>query len=260
MIAKGVANLESVRRALEHGIVVLSRSTTNAYVYEEITGRRLDRAKYSCGVITDNGTCISESVSDRSYRTFVFIDGEATQPENQEEFSIIMSRMDRGDIFIKSANTLDPYGAAATLVGDPAGGEVAQLRSVLDKKVELIVPVTVSKTIPYPIDKVKGVCSIKGVERSMGMPVSLLPLPGIVVTEPEALNRLTGTEAVPICALDSEGKGAVTLVIIGPPKQVENAWRLLSLIKGESPVTVERNPCRICPATTCTSSGLRKEG
>jgi hypothetical protein len=73
----------------------------------------------------------------------------------------------------------------------------------------------------------------------------------------EALKFLTGAEAVPISTLDAEGKGTVTLSIIGSPEQVDDAWRLVNAIKGEETIAVERNPCSICPATTCDHSGLR---
>jgi len=257
LIARGVANLEPIKQALKRGRIVLSRSTTNAYVYEELTGRKIDRAKYSCGVITDQGTCINKSVSDRSYQTFVLIDGKPTQLDNPQELSFHVARMKSGDIFVKSANVLDSSGAAATLVGDPTGGEIGQLKSILAKEARLIVPITVSKTIPLSIDKVKDACDIMGTKRSMGMPVSLIPLPGLVITELEALRLLTGAEAVPISTLDAEGRGTVTLSIIGSPEQVNDAWRLLNAIKGEEPITVERNPCSICPATMCDQSGLR---
>ncbi len=257
LVAKGVASLEPIKQALKHGMIMLSRSTTNAYIYEELTGKQIDRAKYACGVITDGGTCINKSVSNRSYQTFVLIDGKSTQLGNPQELSDYVGRMKPGDIFVKSANVLDPSGAAATLVGDLTGGEIGQLKSILAKKARLIVPVTVSKTIPFPIDKVKDACGIVGTERSMGMPVSLLPLPGLIITELEALKFLTGAEAVPISTLDAEGKGTVTLSIIGSPEQVDDAWRLVNAIKGEETIAVERNPCSICPATTCDHSGLR---
>ena len=257
LIAKGVASLDTVKQALKHGMIVLSRSTTNAYIFEELTGKKIDRAKYACGIITDEGTCINKSVSDPSYQTFVLIDGKPTQLGNPQELSDHVGRMKPGDIFVKSANILDPSGAAATLVGDLAGGEIGQLKSILAKKARLIVPVTVSKTNPFTIDKVKDACGITGTERSMGMPVSLLPLPGLIITELKALRLLTGAEAVPISTLDAEGKGTVILSIIGSPEQVDNAWRLVNAIKGEEPIAVERNPCSICPATTCDHSGLR---
>lgn len=257
LVAKGVANLESVKRALTNGIIILSRSTTNAYVYEELTGRKIGPDGYCCGVITTYGTCVGKHVFDRSYQTLVVLNGEPVQISAPQELPELINRMESEDVFIKSANVLDPSGAAATIVGDPTGGEVGELEVIRAKKAKLIVPVTINKTIPISIEKAMKACGIEGTEKSMGMPVSLLPLPGLVMTELETIRLLAGATAVPIAALDAEGRGTTTLSINGSTEQVETAWRLVSEIKGEKPIIVERISCSACPASTCSLSGLR---
>ncbi len=259
LVAKGVANLESVKRAFKHGIIVLSRSTTNAYVYEELTGQRIEPERYCCGIITTYGTCISKHVFDQSYQTFVLVDGKPIQTNSSHRLPDYVNQMDSEDIFIKSGNVLDSMGVAATIVGDPTGGEIGQLKAILAKDAKLIVPVTINKTIPLSIEKVKEACGIEGTKRSMGMPITLLPLPGLVVTELDAIKLLTGANTTPISTLDTEGKGTVTLTINGSPKQVEDAWKLLSETKGETPIMVERIACSMCPASTCHSSGRRQK-
>lgn len=42
LIAKGVSALPEVRRALEQGIVIIARGTTNAFVVEEMTGDKVE--------------------------------------------------------------------------------------------------------------------------------------------------------------------------------------------------------------------------
>ena len=50
LIAKGVAALPEVRRAMEEGMVVVATGTTNAYVLEELWGREFDKRRYRSGV------------------------------------------------------------------------------------------------------------------------------------------------------------------------------------------------------------------
>ena len=51
LIAKGVAQLDSVNNALENGIVAISRGTTDAYVFEELLGKPVDKANFVAGAI-----------------------------------------------------------------------------------------------------------------------------------------------------------------------------------------------------------------
>ena len=62
LIGRGVASLPQVRRALSEGTVVITPGTTNAYVYEEITGERTDRGRFAIGIVTRQGTCVSKAL------------------------------------------------------------------------------------------------------------------------------------------------------------------------------------------------------
>ena len=54
LIAKGVAVLPEVRQALEQGIVIIGRGTTNAFVVEEMTGNKIEpKYLYTVGLIMD---------------------------------------------------------------------------------------------------------------------------------------------------------------------------------------------------------------
>jgi hypothetical protein len=49
LIAKGVAALEMVQERLEKGIIVVTNGSTNACIYEELTGTRIDHRAYIMG-------------------------------------------------------------------------------------------------------------------------------------------------------------------------------------------------------------------
>lgn len=84
---------------------------------------------------------------------------------------------------------------------------------------------------------------------SMGMPCMLVPTKGgIVVTEIEAIEILTGAEAIPISAGGVTGaEGAVTLVIKGAEAQVRAAKEIIVDVKGEKRSDVVRVNCDECP-------------
>ncbi len=51
IIAMGVKKLPVVREALKKGIILVTIGTTNAYVAEELTGRKIDHLRYCAGYI-----------------------------------------------------------------------------------------------------------------------------------------------------------------------------------------------------------------
>ena len=52
LIAKGVAALPEVQHAMEERTVVVATGTTNAYVLEELWGKKIDKRAYRSGITT----------------------------------------------------------------------------------------------------------------------------------------------------------------------------------------------------------------
>ena len=46
LIAKAIAQMPEVKEALENGMVIISKGTTNTYVAEEILGKRIPHGAY----------------------------------------------------------------------------------------------------------------------------------------------------------------------------------------------------------------------
>ena len=53
LIAKGVAALPEVRKALQKGTVIVARGTTNGFVVEELTGASITKQHYTAGIVYD---------------------------------------------------------------------------------------------------------------------------------------------------------------------------------------------------------------
>jgi hypothetical protein len=65
----------------------------------------------------------------------------------------------------------------------------------------------------------------------------MLPLPGLVVMECDALETLTGVRALPVAMGGiGDGQGTATLLLLGQEQDVENAWSLIESLKGEPPL------------------------
>jgi len=77
----------------------------------------------------------------------------------------------------------------------------------------------------------------------------MMPMPGHVITEVDAIAQLTGAKALPISigGLGS-GAGALMLSIDGEDEQIEAAWKLVSGIraKGEPPLESPAFNCDDC--------------
>ena len=67
LIAKAVSQMENVKKALKKGRIVICRGSTNAYIAEEITGRRIDKGGYALGYIRSTGLIVSIKASKESY-------------------------------------------------------------------------------------------------------------------------------------------------------------------------------------------------
>ena len=124
LIAKAVLESDYFKRAIEKGIVVLSLGTTNAFIYEEFTGNKIAKEKYSVGIITDVLT-VSESAG--RIPALVLKRGEVLDIPWREA----LPEMDQNSLFIKGANAYDTTGLAGVLVGGEAGGTIGQALGTL---------------------------------------------------------------------------------------------------------------------------------
>jgi hypothetical protein len=242
LIGKAVAMMEPVRESLKKGTIVICLGTTNAYVVEEILGRRIEKGMFSIGVITPEGTCVSNS--DYRLKEMVISKGKLTRLGLKD----VVKELGPSDVFIKGANALDPWGNTGVYLGSATGGTMGMSIGVLlARGVKVIVPVSLEKFVPYAIPDLIPRLGNQRFLFSMNLPVGMMPIPGEVVTEIEAVNTLFGCECVPIGGGGIDGgEGSRCYLIEGDKGSVKEAWNGVMTIKGEKPVTVEVEDCKKC--------------
>lgn len=261
LIAKAVVELDPVKKAKREGIIGLARCTSCAFVAEELIGRSLEnRGAYCSGFFVGEGSCALQSQYQE--RLLVLVRGvERWLHYTEGNISNFIDEMDFDDVIIKSGSVMDPQGNVGCLVANPMGGEIgAYLPYILAKGINLIVPMTVNKTVAYPLSDMMSAMGITKLdsERCHGMRCGMMPLPGAVVTEIDAIRFLTGADALPVAVNGiGSGAGAVMLLIDGVVDAVDKAWELMGTIKGEPPLPEPPSPCDDCYILKDPSLGAR---
>lgn len=242
LIAKGIVALPIVQKARLSGVVGFCKCSSARYVAEELLGELLPvTVPYYCGYISQHGLfALSEG---QAGKELVLEKGEPVWLDwPGENITRYIKTMGAQDVIVKSGNALDPSRKAWTLVGQADGGEYGKyLPYILARGINLIVPMTLNKSVPYLLDEIALEMGITRISpnRAHGEPCGMLPLPGLVVTEVEALNTLAAVRALPVAMGGiGDGKGCVTLLMIGEEQNLETAWNLIESIKSEPPLDV----------------------
>lgn len=104
----------------------------------------------------------------------------------------VVDDLKQGDVILKGANAVDLFHRrAAILIGHPKGGTiVAALQAVVGRHVRLILPVGVEKRVPGDLDALAA-----KLNHPQAQGPRLLPVPGDILTELDALYMLTGCVA-----------------------------------------------------------------
>jgi len=234
LIARAVVKLPAVRRALEKGRIIVALSTTNAFVAEELLGRPVPKDRYVSGYV-GRGRLDAYAGADR-LRPLVLVDGRPVDRDHDE----VLREFTAGDVFVKSANAVDPAGYAGVLLGSHVGGTIGAALGVLAARgSHLVVPVGLEKLVPSVVEAARK-CGTHRLAWSYGdgSRVGFMALvSGTVVTEIQAFEILCGVRATHVASGGIGGsEGSVVLVLEGSEAAVDDAFRLLDKIKGEAPV------------------------
>ncbi|MBF0099110.1 MAG: hypothetical protein HQM04_15015 [Magnetococcales bacterium] len=233
LIGQAVAQLPQVQAHRHRGRMVIVGGTTTRYVARALLGQDPGRDSFAVGWIRD-GLLGETPAAGRGGGPILFEEGV----QSRGWPAPLLERFAAGDIYIKGVNAIDPHGNAAVLVASPSGGTIgAALAIVMARGGELLLPVSLQKTIP----SVPAACGLLGqgrVDRVMGSPVGYLPImagSATLVTEIEALHHLCGVRATPVAAGGVDDcQGALVLHLRGNPGQIEQAWQRLQTIRQET--------------------------
>ncbi len=237
LIAKALVTHPAIQQALVSGAVVIIAGTTNGYVAEEILAalgqaEAFSKKRFVRGLTlplvkptTASGRLLDES----GFPGDVVIVRGVWQP-GKTIFDAV-GDLQEGDVILKGANALDlPRRQAAIYIGHPQAGTIgAALQAVVGRRVHLILPVGLEKRVYGDLSEIAVRLNAPGASG-----LRLLPVPGEVFTEVEAISLLTGAAAELVAAGGGGGaEGCGSLAVSGESAQVEAAGKLIKSMAGE---------------------------
>jgi hypothetical protein len=226
LIAKGIAQADFVRRAINEGTLAIGSGTTNAYIVEEITGESIDKKEFVTGrTLPHNydGPKLTYHHPDLVIRK-----GERLNIKASEA----LQDMGPGDVFVKGANAINyERKQAAVLIGHPAGGGVGTaIGRVISRRICYLHPVGLEKSVSFNLNEAADMVN----RDPEGKGPTLWVVPGVIFTEIEALKVLSGVEAVHLAAGGVGGaEGAIWLSIFGTKEQIETTEEAINTVRGE---------------------------
>lgn len=244
LIGKAVAQMPIVKNALANGMVIVIKGTTNAYVAEEISGKKADHAAFVTGRIEpEKGAKNLPKVKPVNH--LILEKGKVLDITLADA----VKKLKAGDVVIKGANALDYKNKmAAVNILDPSGGTTGiTMPFIVARKVHLVIPVGLEKLVAGDIvdltlkmrEPMELVPATFG-RSSSPFPGHILPsqwlLTGEIVTELEAVKILTGATAFQCSAGGISGaEGSSWIVFRGTRDQVKKTLELVNAIQGEPP-------------------------
>jgi hypothetical protein len=243
LIAKALANHATISGAIKNGTLVIVAGTTNGYVAEEIlnalgVGKDFSRKRFFRGItlppakrVTAEGRLADES----KFPGDVVIAKGVWQ--KGKTLADVVDSLKEGDVILKGANALDlDRKQAAVLIGHPKAGTIGlTLPAVVGRRVKLIIPVGLEKRINGDLQTLAEKINAPGAGG-----YRLLPVPGEVFTELNAVNVLTGASAELFSAGGVCGaEGSCWLAVSGTREQEDAAEKLFASLASEQPFDLD---------------------
>ena len=228
LIAKAVAALPEVQKAMKEGTVVVATGTTNGYVLEELWDRKIDKRGYRSGLTLPDNPERRPDPKPEKIPDVVFVNGKV-EPKYDRVNAV--KDMKKGDVYIKGANVLDYVGGmAGILIGGIDGSTIGNtIGHIIGKQIKLVIPVGLEKLSFEDINDLHKLAAEEDYEGPRMWPVT-----GTIITEIEAMGILSGVDAyLYSCGGIAGAEGSVRLLIEGADEDVNNALELVKSIKGE---------------------------
>ena len=236
LIAKALATHPTILNALKNGTLVIVAGTTNGYVAEEVLKtlevNDFSRQRFFRGItMPPNKTVTVEGrLPDESKFPGDVVIAKGVWQRGKTLANVVDS-LREGDVILKGANALDlTRKQAAILIGHPKAGTIGlALPAVAGRRVKLIIPVGLEKRVSGDLYILAEKLNTPGANG-----YRLLPVPGEVFTELEALKLLTGADAELVSAGGVCGaEGSCWLAVTGTREQEENAEKHVASIACE---------------------------
>lgn len=230
LLAKGVAAMPCVREAMADGVVIVTRSTTSGYVLEELLGRPIDRCSFVTGRTLPSGHADRAKMLSADLPEMVLRGGEVDEGAVASD---LVGELEPGDVIIKSPNALDhARGVVGYLIGAATGGTVGTyLGPSHGRHLHFVAPCGLEKQVTGDLTAAASRLT-EGGARIDGP--SLWVTPAEICTELEAIELLTGAEAMQVAAGGVMGaEGAAWIAAMGSKEQIAQVRRLIGEVEGE---------------------------
>jgi hypothetical protein len=234
LIGMAVAVHPAVKKALKSGTVVVIAGTTNGYAAEEILktigqAEGFSRDGFFRGVTVPRSIPADASGRQAADRTFpgdaIIIKGKLLKGKTIFD---VADELKEGDVVIKGANAVNTeQKRAAILIGHPKGGTViAALQASIGRRVKTIIPVGLEKRVSGSLDELAEKVNAPGARG-----LRLLPVPGEILTEIEAVSIISGAEAELFAAGGVCGaEGAVWLAVKGTAEEEKKIKKIIGAL------------------------------
>jgi hypothetical protein len=252
LIGKGIAALPEVQNAKQNGYLLVSRGSTTAYCLEEILGQSIPKERYAVGQ-TIRGILCAIQAEDR-LKPYTFHKGEVLPVEP----GTVVDKLAAGDILLKGANAIDPFGNLGVLMASANGGTMGQFYMPFKARgLEIIYPVGLEKRIPS-VEEAARYGGTLALAKTIGIPVGMACVSdGRPFTEIDALETLFDVSAIHYASGGWGGaEGCVTIIVEGPDDGVGKCMEFIDgTIKGEPALPAVKGPCKACFMTHCSFNG-----
>jgi hypothetical protein len=237
LIGKAMVKHPSICNVLAKGTLVIVAGTTNGYVAEEIlTSLGIDlhftRRGFFRGIslppykpISPTGQATDESGFKGD---LILVKGKL---QKEQTIFDVVDNLKEGDIILKGANAIDLTNKkAAILIGHPKAGTIGvALQAVAGRRIDLIIPVGVEKRVVSNLDSIAQLLNSPGAKGPR-----LLPVPGRIFTEIEAISLLTNATAELVSGGGVGGaEGSIRLAVSGTSEEVSYTDTLIQSVKDE---------------------------
>lgn len=228
LIAKAVAVMPEVRRAMKSGLILLKGGTTVSAIAEELCGQKLRIS----GRITPRGTVAAGNPSPSGTHLMLLRNGIPEPCEGR--LADVARSMGPDDVAICGANIFDTQGRAALMAGKDLGGETGSVYPSLEAEgIRCLVAAGLEKLSPEPLSGASRAAGRKAAVWATGMAVGLIPVPGQIITELDALSIL-GYERRWLIGRGGIGgaEGACTFIVEGASNELKQLENVIRAIKG----------------------------
>lgn len=229
LIGRGMVVHPAIKAVLAQGTLAIIAGSTNGYVAEEILGslglaEEFNRIGFRRGLTVPPG----------ANAPAIEFPGDVVIRKGEwlKEMSIfdVDRELGSGDVVLKGGNAFDAQRKPAVQIGHDVGGtSLVAVSAVIGRRAQLIVPIGLEKRVFGDVSELALLCNA-----SDGEGPGLLPLPGTIFTELDAIKLLTGADATMIAGGGVYGaEGAAWLVVNGTEEQIVGAAALIDSLADE---------------------------